>query len=116
MHLLIGSFIFVPVIMWQLIAFPVASVIPALLTMAAALYGYFHVSVEERVQTLIVVFASTATWICYGLYEHQMAIWARTVIAPIRVDLLIIDPLLYYLSLLLIRFVRCRISDSKRYS
>lgn len=45
-------------------------------------------------------------WMSYGLYEHQMQLWAKTVIAPIRVDLEIVVPLLYYSSLLLFRFTR----------
>ena len=74
--------------------------------MAVALYGYFHVPAQDKPSALIVVVVSTAIWICYGLYEHQMQLWARTVIAPIRLDLEILAPLLYYSSFLLFRFTR----------
>ena len=44
--------------------------------------------------------AATLAWLLYALYESVMWIWSRDVIAPIRVDLLVIAPSLYVLSLL----------------
>ena len=38
-------------------------------------------------------------WLMYAIYETRMYFWAKTVHAPIRVDLLIIAPLLYLLSI-----------------
>ena len=37
-------------------------------------------------------------WLMYTIYETRMYFWAKTVHAPIRVDLLIIAPVLYLLS------------------
>lgn len=39
-------------------------------------------------------------WIAYGLYETRMYFWMQTVIAPIRVDLLLIAPLLYVVTVI----------------
>jgi hypothetical protein len=105
-HVLAFIFIFVPVVMWQLIASPSISGLPALLTMTTAAYGFFHVSTQNRRAAIVLIVVSTAMWIFYGMYEHQMLFWARTVDTPIRVDLLVLAPLLYYSSLLLIRFAR----------
>jgi hypothetical protein len=38
-------------------------------------------------------------WLMYTIYETRMHFWAKTVHAPIRVDLLIIAPVLYLLSM-----------------
>ena len=38
-------------------------------------------------------------WLIYTIYETRMYFWAETVHAPIRVDLLIIAPVLYLLSI-----------------
>jgi hypothetical protein len=106
LHVLAFIFIFVPVVTWQLIASPSISGLPALLTMITAAYGFFHVSTQNRRTAIVLIVVSTAMWIFYGMYEHQMLLWARTVDTPIRVDLLVLAPLLYYSSLLLIRFAR----------
>lgn len=42
-----------------------------------------------------------ATWFLYAPYETYMYFWMRTVIAPIRVDLLLAAPLLYAATLVL---------------
>ncbi len=39
-------------------------------------------------------------WLMYSVYETRMYFWAKTVHAPIRVDLLIIAPVLYLLSII----------------
>ena len=38
-------------------------------------------------------------WLMYLIYETRMHFWAKTVHAPIRVDLLIIAPVLYLLTI-----------------
>ncbi len=43
--------------------------------------------------------AVVAVWIVYGIYETIMYFWMQTVIAPIRVDLLLIVPVLYLVTL-----------------
>ena len=39
-------------------------------------------------------------WFAYAVYEWRMALWSDSVIAPIRVDLLIVIPALLAISLL----------------
>jgi hypothetical protein len=41
-----------------------------------------------------------AVWILFGVYESYMYYWSRTVIAPIRVDLLLLTPILYAVTVL----------------
>ncbi len=43
---------------------------------------------------------ATLTWTVYGIYETRMYFWMKTVIAPIRVDLLLIVPVLYLLTII----------------
>ena len=38
-------------------------------------------------------------WLMYAIYETRMYFWAKTVHAPIRLDLMIIAPVLYLLSI-----------------
>lgn len=38
---------------------------------------------------------ATLFWLAYGVYETYMYFWMKSVIAPIRVDLLLLTPLLY---------------------
>ena len=87
LHILACYFIFLPVVMMPIFVDPVASAISEALTLAAALYGYFHVPTRDRPGALIVVVVSTAMWICYWPFEHQMHLWARTVQGPIRMAL-----------------------------
>jgi hypothetical protein len=54
-------------------------------------------------------------WIIFGLYELQMQAGEKTLTAPIRIDLLILAPILYVFSLLaaisLIQQLRGRAGD-----
>lgn len=47
-----------------------------------------------------VVLVAGLTWMLYWLYESRMYEWSKTVVAPIRVDLLLIGPFLYLVTLL----------------
>jgi hypothetical protein len=38
-------------------------------------------------------------WLLYAIYEWRMFLWSQTVSAPIRVDLLLIAPLLYLITI-----------------
>ena len=38
---------------------------------------------------------ATLFWLAYGVYETYMYFWMKTVVAPIRVDLLLLTPFLY---------------------
>lgn len=43
---------------------------------------------------------AAVTWALYAAYETYMYFWSRTVTAPIRVDLLLLTPILYLLTLI----------------
>ena len=38
---------------------------------------------------------AVVVWCLFGVYESYMYVWSRTVIAPIRVDLFLLTPILY---------------------
>lgn len=97
-------FLFVPGVIWPLMAFPVAAVVPALMTLAVTLRGYWQSPTPGRRMALALIFISTSMWLCFGLYEHQLQKWAQSVVAPIRVDLVVLGPLLYISTLSLFRF------------
>lgn len=42
---------------------------------------------------------AVAAWCLFGVYESYMYYWSRTVIAPIRVDLLLLTPVLYAVTI-----------------
>ena len=42
---------------------------------------------------------TVAAWGLFGIYESYMYYWSRTVIAPIRVDLLLLTPILYAVTI-----------------
>lgn len=44
--------------------------------------------------------ASGLVWLGYALYEFKMRQWSKTVTAPIRVDLLLLTPVLYSFAIL----------------
>ena len=44
-------------------------------------------------------FAPVIAWGLYAFYEWSMKLWSQTVIAPIRIDLLLIIPILAILSI-----------------
>lgn len=48
-----------------------------------------------RLGNRIVLIGAALLWAVYGIYESIMHAWAETVVAPIRIDLLAIVPLLY---------------------
>jgi len=53
------------------------------------------ISKVSRILTICVALV----WTIYGLYETGMYFWMKTVIAPIRVDLLLIVPILYLVTI-----------------
>ena len=46
------------------------------------------------------VVTAVLSWLVYTVYECAVWIWSQSVTAPIRVDLLVIAPMLYVLSFL----------------
>lgn len=62
--------------------------------------------------TKIALLVPVVTWAAYGVYEIRMFYWAKTVIAPIRIDLLLLVPVLYLV--LLIGIIACYRSKAPR--
>ena len=42
-----------------------------------------------------VIVAAALTWFAYAVYEWRMQIWGASQIAPIRVDMFLVAPVLY---------------------
>lgn len=68
----------------------------ALVPAAVLAVGYARYRSTGRGRVLLV---AALTWVGYAAYETRMYFWSKTVTAPIRVDLLLITPLLYALTL-----------------
>ena len=49
------------------------------------------------------VLTGAGAWLLYAVYESVIWFWSKGVVAPIRIDLLLIAPVLYVLSFLSIR-------------
>jgi len=67
--------------------FPVLTLIPA----AAFLLAFIR-------QKRVILLAVSAAWLAYGSWEWYMHEWSKTVVAPIRIDLLLIVPVIYVLT------------------
>jgi len=46
-----------------------------------------------------------AAWVGYGIWENRMQAWSETVVAPIRIDLLAIAPILMAVSVIALVFI-----------
>lgn len=46
------------------------------------------------------VLVGATAWVGFGLYEFRMQAWSKTVVAPIRVDLFFVAPILLGMSVL----------------
>ena len=77
-------------------ALPGTPLIPAAIFVGLYLKRRTRISKSSRVLAIIV----TLVWTIYGIYETGMYFWMKTVIAPIRVDLLLIVPVLYLVTLI----------------
>ncbi|HET7434049.1 MAG TPA: hypothetical protein VFN10_04965 [Thermoanaerobaculia bacterium] len=74
---------------------PAAALIPAAVFLILTRLRFRSLLPGARVLAILPVIA----WIAYAIYEWRMQIWSRSVIAPIRIDLLIIVPILLIASL-----------------
>ena len=78
-----------------LIAVPGGAFLPALLLLLWVGRRWTHLGAFRRWVSGAAVFV----WLTYALYETWMYFWMQSVIAPIRVDLLLIAPLLLLATL-----------------
>ena len=71
---------------------------PYLALIPALIFGVgYWTSRPEAPKTLLI---AAVTWALYAGYETYMQAWSKTVTAPIRVDLLLLTPVLYFLTLM----------------
>ena len=85
--------LFFPVVF--LATFPGGALLPAIGLMVVYLQRRNRISKLRRVTVIV----ATLAWMVYGIYETRMYFWMKTVIAPIRVDLLLIVPVLYLVTI-----------------
>jgi formate hydrogenlyase subunit 3/multisubunit Na+/H+ antiporter MnhD subunit len=82
------TYLFAPFVIFQL--FPAAALLPA-----AGLLALLLTRKNKLQRSSVVPACLTALcWVGYGYWEYRVKIWALTEIAPIRVDLLLIYPVL----------------------
>ena len=78
-----------------MMAFPGAALLPGLVLGIAAWLRKHRLTPRTRRFVVIVILL----WLVYGVYETVMHFWMQSVIAPIRIDLLLIAPVLTVLTL-----------------
>lgn len=84
--------LFLPFQVFQML--PALALLPAL-AMAALLVLGNHNNTQRPTRLVV---SCTVLWIAYALWEYRVQVWAETEIAPIRVDLLLIGPLLIIMT------------------
>lgn len=72
-------------------SYPGAALVPGVVILVALLLRGRRLQGTGRV----FVAGVAVLWLIYGIYETVMYFWMQTVIAPIRVDLLFLAPLLW---------------------
>ncbi len=72
--------------------FPFLAIVPAIL--------FFRLwwKARGRAGSPVILLFGVLPWLSYTAYEAAMWSWSRSVIAPIRVDLLLVAPALYLLT------------------
>ena len=80
--------LFLPFNIFQMV--PVLAVLPALLLAALLFMGN---QLKPHRPTGLVG-SCILLWLAYAIWEYRVQIWAETVTAPIRVDLLLLAPFL----------------------
>jgi hypothetical protein len=79
--------------MLPVLVFPPLAFIPTI----AFLFFFYRYRPRLNVPTKLALLVPAGLWLLYGVYEIRMFYWSQTVSAPIRIDLLLIVPLLYFL-------------------
>jgi hypothetical protein len=87
------EYLFAPFVVFQL--FPAAALLPA-----AGLIALLLTRKDRRHRNATVLtYLTSLCWIGYGYWEYRVKIWALTESAPIRVDLLLIYPVLAIMTI-----------------
>jgi hypothetical protein len=79
-----------PTVVW--VEYPLLTLVPVLLFGAA----FWHLRRTGRRSRGLLI--ATALWVLYAIYECVMFVWAQRVIAPIRIDLIVLGPLMYVVT------------------
>ncbi|MHA1599577.1 MAG: hypothetical protein ACTSW2_02035 [Alphaproteobacteria bacterium] len=84
--------------------------LPPLALAPAGLFAWLHARCKARSgRRSVMILLAIVTWLLYSAYETFMYYWSQSVVAPIRVDLLLVSPVLYAATLLgLFAYFRCR--------
>jgi hypothetical protein len=74
---------------------------PYLAILPVLIFGFCYLGLRSGSAKVARRIALTAAivWLLYAIYEWQMFLWSQTVSAPIRLDLLLIAPMLYLTTL-----------------
>ncbi len=74
--------------------------------------------IDAQYKSLVALFAiaSSGLWLCDGVYEYQMHLWAQTVTGPIRIDLLLVAPFLYYSGMAFYHLAKISVGSSSKAS
>lgn len=86
--------IFLPIVV--LISLPGTALIPGITFIVLYFVRRRKIAGKSR----LIVVGTSIVWLIYGIYETKMYFWMKTVVAPIRVDLLLIVPVLYLLAII----------------
>ncbi len=88
---------FFPIVL--MVGYPFLALVPA-----AGFLGFYFCgrNREERSHSkkaFFRVLLGGLVWLVFAIYEYRMYHWSKTVVAPIRVDLLLITPILYLFTI-----------------
>jgi hypothetical protein len=74
---------------------------PYLALLPAFLFGFCYFVLRSRSAPIgrRIALSAATSWLLYAVYEWRMFLWSKTVSGPIRVDLLLIAPLLYLVTI-----------------
>lgn len=76
--------------------YPWLALVPATVFLLACLARFRAIPGTGR---RVVAALPVAAWAVYAVYEWRMQLWSTTVVAPIRIDLLILIPALLLVSI-----------------
>ncbi len=89
--------------MLEILFFPIVLMasLPGTAIIPAAIFAGLYIKKRNRISKFgrILTICVTFVWTTYAVYETGMYFWMKTVIAPIRVDLLLIVPILYLVTI-----------------
>ena len=103
--------------MLEILFFPIVLMasLPGTAMIPAAIFAGLYIKKRNRISKFsrMLTFCVTLVWTTYGVYETGMYFWMNTVIAPIRVDLLLIVPILYLVTIVgTIALIKTKIETS----